>query len=83
MDRRRFLLASGATVLAACAADGGPTGGVPADARGHIVTAVRTELEDLGITEQELSQAGLRITTTIDPGEQRAAVETFLALARA
>ena len=51
------------------------TGGVPADARGHIVTAVRAELEDLGITDQELSQAGLRITTTVDPARQRAAVE--------
>ncbi len=50
-------------------------GGVPADARGHVVTGVRAELEDLGITEQELSQAGLRITTTIDPERQRAAVE--------
>ena len=52
------------------------SGGVPADARGHIVTAVRAELEDLGITEQELSQAGLRITTTIDPARQRAAVDS-------
>jgi peptidoglycan glycosyltransferase len=51
------------------------TGGIPADARGHVVTAVRAELEDLGITEQELSQAGLRITTTVDPVRQRAAVE--------
>jgi peptidoglycan glycosyltransferase len=50
-------------------------GGVPADARGHIVTAVRTELEDLGITDQELSQEGLRITTTVDPARQKAAVE--------
>jgi peptidoglycan glycosyltransferase len=49
--------------------------GVPADARGHLVTAVRAELEDLGITEQELSQAGLRITTTIDPQQQREAVD--------
>jgi membrane peptidoglycan carboxypeptidase len=48
---------------------------VPADARGHVVTAVRAELEDLGITEQELSQAGLRITTTIDPQQQREAVD--------
>ena len=51
------------------------SGGVPADARGHVVTAVRAELEDLGITEQELSQAGLRITTTLDPARQRAAVD--------
>ena len=39
------------------------------------MTAVRAELEDLGITDQELSQAGLRITTTVDPVRQRAAVE--------
>jgi membrane peptidoglycan carboxypeptidase len=51
------------------------SGGVPADARGHIVTAVRSELEDLGITEQDLSQAGLRITTTIDPAQQQAAID--------
>jgi membrane peptidoglycan carboxypeptidase len=51
------------------------TGGVPTDARGHIVTAVRTELEDLGITDQELSQAGLRITTTVDPARQQAAID--------
>jgi peptidoglycan glycosyltransferase len=51
------------------------SGGVPGDARGHVVTAVRAELEDLGITEQDLSQAGLRITTTIDPAQQRAAVD--------
>jgi peptidoglycan glycosyltransferase len=51
------------------------SGGVPADDRGHIVTAVRAELEDLGITEQELSQAGLRITTTVDPEQQREAVD--------
>ena len=51
------------------------TGGVPGDARGHVVTAVRAELEDLGITDQELSQEGLRITTTVDPVRQREAVE--------
>jgi peptidoglycan glycosyltransferase len=49
--------------------------GVPTDARGHIVTAVRDELEDLGITEQDLSQAGLRITTTVDPRQQQEAVD--------
>jgi membrane peptidoglycan carboxypeptidase len=51
------------------------SGAVPSDARGHIVTAVRAELEDLGVTEQELSQSGLRITTTIDPEQQAAAVD--------
>ena len=51
---------------------------MPTDARGHIVTAVRTELEDLGITDQELSQAGLRITTTVDPARQQAAIDAAL-----
>ena len=41
--------------------------GVPGDSRGHIVSAVTAELESLGITEQDLAQEGLRITTTIDP----------------
>jgi peptidoglycan glycosyltransferase len=50
-------------------------GGVPADAGGHIVTAVAAELEDLGITEQDLAQQGLRITTSIDPARQKEAVD--------
>jgi membrane peptidoglycan carboxypeptidase len=49
-------------------------GGVPADSRGHIVSAVTAELESLGITEQDLAQEGLRITTTIDPRRQQEAV---------
>jgi peptidoglycan glycosyltransferase len=48
---------------------------VPADSRGHIVTAVTAELEELGITEQHIAQEGLRITTTIDPDRQELAVE--------
>ncbi len=51
------------------------TGGVPADADGHIVSAVIAELADLGITEQDVAQEGLRITTTIDPVRQRQAVD--------
>ncbi len=50
------------------------TAGVPADAGGHIVTAVRAELESLGITGEDLAQEGLRITTTIDPAQQERAV---------
>ncbi|MFC5994052.1 transglycosylase domain-containing protein [Pseudonocardia hispaniensis] len=49
--------------------------GTPADSRGHIVTAAREELEELGISDQEFSQEGLRITTTIDPERQREAVD--------
>jgi peptidoglycan glycosyltransferase len=52
----------------------GTGGGVPSDSSGHIVTAVTAELADLGISEQDLAQGGLRITTTIDPVRQRQAV---------
>jgi peptidoglycan glycosyltransferase len=50
-------------------------GGVPAGADGHIVSAVVAELADLGITEQDVAQQGLRITTTIDPTRQRQAID--------
>ncbi|MFC4944573.1 transglycosylase domain-containing protein [Pseudonocardia sp. GCM10023141] len=50
-------------------------GGVPTDSRGHIVAAVTAELEELGITEQDVTQEGLRITTTIDPKQQQEAVD--------
>ncbi|MDN5748082.1 MAG: penicillin-binding protein [Pseudonocardia sp.] len=50
-------------------------GGVPADSRGHIVTSVRDELDALGITEEDLAQEGLRITTTIDPLRQEQMVD--------
>ena len=50
------------------------TAGVPSDSGGHIVTAVRAELESLGITGEDLARDGLRITTTIDPAQQEQAV---------
>jgi membrane peptidoglycan carboxypeptidase len=50
-------------------------GGLPADADGHIVAAVVAELADVGITEQDVAQEGLRITTTIDPTRQQEAVD--------
>jgi peptidoglycan glycosyltransferase len=50
------------------------SGGAPSDADGHVVSAVIAELADLGITEQDVAQEGLRITTTIDPARQRQAV---------
>ncbi|WP_308281894.1 transglycosylase domain-containing protein [Pseudonocardia oceani] len=49
--------------------------GVPADANGHVVTAVTAELDALGITSEDLAQEGLRITTTIDPERQQQAVD--------
>jgi membrane peptidoglycan carboxypeptidase len=52
-----------------------PADGVPTDHRGHIVTAVRAELAELGFTEHELLQEGVRITTSIDPHRQRLAVD--------
>jgi membrane peptidoglycan carboxypeptidase len=51
------------------------TGGVPSDYRGLILRAVRDELEQRGITEQEFNQEGLNVTTTIDPVAQQAAVD--------
>jgi membrane peptidoglycan carboxypeptidase len=51
-----------------------PSSGVPADHLGHIYTQVKAELADIGISEQELNQEGLEITTTIDQKlEQQAA----------
>ncbi len=50
--------------------------GVPTDSRGHIVSAVIAELEELGFTEQDVAQEGLRITTTVDPRRQQQVVDT-------
>lgn len=47
---------------------------VPADSRGHLVTAVTAELTALGIPERELTRGGLRVTTTLDPRRQRQAL---------
>ncbi|GAA1833891.1 transglycosylase domain-containing protein [Pseudonocardia ailaonensis] len=44
------------------------------DSRGHLVTAVKSELDSLGITDQEFAQGGLQITTTIDADQQDRAV---------
>ncbi|OLS96726.1 hypothetical protein BJF90_43650 [Pseudonocardia sp. CNS-004] len=49
--------------------------GVPTDSRGHIVSAVVAELEELGFTEQDVAQEGLRITTTVDPRRQQQVVD--------
>ncbi|MDQ4116014.1 MAG: penicillin-binding protein, partial [Actinomycetota bacterium] len=41
------------------------------DDRGHILNAVKSELSNLGISDQAFSQGGLQVTTTIDPGRQQ------------
>ncbi|WP_312858472.1 transglycosylase domain-containing protein, partial [Pseudonocardia pini] len=46
-----------------------------ADNRGHVVNAVKAELDSLGISDQEMAQAGLTVTTTIDPTRQEKAVD--------
>ncbi|MGQ0479406.1 MAG: transglycosylase domain-containing protein [Pseudonocardia sp.] len=51
-------------------------GGIPTDARGHLYTQVKGELESKGISDQELNQEGLVISTTIDPAMQKLAVDT-------
>jgi membrane peptidoglycan carboxypeptidase len=51
------------------------SGGVPTDDRGLILSAIKDELESRGISEQEFSQEGLKITTTIDPVAQQQAVD--------
>ena len=50
--------------------------GIPDNDRGHIVSAVRAELNTYGITETQVNQEGLQVTTTIDPRRQDQAVES-------
>ncbi|GAA2549700.1 transglycosylase/D,D-transpeptidase PonA1 [Pseudonocardia hydrocarbonoxydans] len=50
--------------------------GIPADDRGHIYERARDEVIARGIvTEDEFNTEGLTVTTTVDPGRQREAVE--------
>jgi membrane peptidoglycan carboxypeptidase len=51
------------------------SGGIPGDSRGLILSAIRDELEQRGISEQEFNQEGLKITTTINPEIQQQAVD--------
>ncbi|GAA5166733.1 hypothetical protein GCM10023321_58320 [Pseudonocardia eucalypti] len=51
------------------------SGGIPGDSRGVILSAIKDELERRGISEQQFSQDGLHITTTIDPEAQQHAVD--------
>ncbi len=48
---------------------------MPSDSAGHVVAALTAELADVGITEQDIAQQGLRITTTLDPHQQQAAID--------
>jgi membrane peptidoglycan carboxypeptidase len=48
--------------------------GMPKGPEGLIVTQAIQELEGKGYTEQQIRAGGLRITTTVDPGMQSAAV---------
>ncbi|MBD5784675.1 penicillin-binding protein [Cellulosimicrobium terreum] len=41
---------------------------------GYLLAMVRQELVDQGISEQDLDQKGYKVTTTIDPAMQKAAV---------
>jgi membrane peptidoglycan carboxypeptidase len=50
-----------------------PAGGIPTDSRGHVYTQIKAELESKGISEQELNQEGLKITTTINSSLQKQA----------
>ncbi|WP_051580681.1 transglycosylase domain-containing protein [Pseudonocardia acaciae] len=50
--------------------------GMPTDARGHIYSQIKAELEAKGITEAQLNQDGLKISTTIDPVLQKQAQQT-------
>jgi membrane peptidoglycan carboxypeptidase len=50
--------------------------GIPDNDRGHIVSAVRAELNSYGISEQQVNQEGLQVTTTIDTHLQDQAVQS-------
>ncbi|WP_296377761.1 transglycosylase domain-containing protein [Pseudonocardia sp.] len=51
------------------------TGGVPGDDRYHIYEKAKQELQAVGITDDEITTEGLTVTTTIDPRNQKAAVD--------
>ncbi len=53
--------------------------GLPTDSRGHVVAAVLRELEDAGISDDDLRRGGLRIVTTLDRAAQDAAVRSAAA----
>ena len=51
------------------------TGGVPGDDRYHIYEKAKQELLAVGITDDQIATEGLTVTTTIDPANQKAAVD--------
>jgi membrane peptidoglycan carboxypeptidase len=51
-------------------------GSAPSDYRGLVLNAIRDELDQKGISEQEFNQEGLKITTTLDPTAEQQAVES-------
>ena len=52
---------------------GGKTGGRLSGPRGHVLKSVEQELAAIGLSPEDISHAGLRVTTTIDPLAQAAA----------
>ncbi len=54
--------------------EGGKTAGRLSGPRGHILKAVERELAAIGLSPDEVSYAGLKVTTTIDKQAQDAAV---------
>src|SRR3954462_754726 len=48
---------------------------MPTGPEGLIVSQALTELESKGYTPEQLRAGGLRITTTVDPAAQKAAVD--------
>ncbi|MGH3566837.1 MAG: transglycosylase domain-containing protein [Pseudonocardia sp.] len=49
-------------------------GGIPGDDRGHVYNLAKAELEERGITEEQINTLGLTIQTTVDPARQKQAV---------
>jgi membrane peptidoglycan carboxypeptidase len=52
------------------------SGSTPSDYRGLVLNAIRDELEQKGISEQEFNQEGLKITTTLDPAAEQDAIDS-------
>ncbi|MGH3611350.1 MAG: transglycosylase domain-containing protein, partial [Pseudonocardia sp.] len=50
-------------------------GGIPGDDRGHVYNLAKAELEERGITEEQINTEGLTIQTTVDPVRQKQAVD--------
>ena len=57
--------------------EGGKTAGRLSGPRGHILKAVEQELAAIGLSPDEVSYAGLKVTTTIDKRAQDASVKAM------